>query len=381
MCRYASFGNKIQGVLDDNQTITKQSLYVRRRVRLSASNLFVMFRYISGSEYDSSKPGGNVYWFILQDNSANPSIVQISTIQDAKLLLLKAQGPCSTPYDSTTAVNCFNGFGSDFYVTSGNGKSNIMVVANSTNQDCAQLSGVNQPDSANGYVQGYILDQTTFTMWTQPQSGGVFSYRYIAPITIPQNGIINNITGLGGFANSVTVIQGRIVIGQGFPNSAGNATFLVFDWLTLPYQSSQMTPFSTIDSTKDGGTTTFPLTGMWASNSTTGYTRFSQGVTPIDDGSNQILVQTYYQPAAADVLSVESTNESNPMSSFAVVQSIGAAYSSQTSGSPIEPAFEAFAQSASLWLSRTGQNTRMVINDPNFSGIGRIVIFTRRRQG
>lgn len=28
LCRYASFGNKIQGVLDDNQTITKQSLYV-----------------------------------------------------------------------------------------------------------------------------------------------------------------------------------------------------------------------------------------------------------------------------------------------------------------------------------------------------------------
>ena len=69
---YGSFGNKIQVVLDDNEAVTKQSLYV------------------GGSEFDPNLPGGNLYWYVLQDNTVSPNVVLLFTIgnsSDAFLLL------------------------------------------------------------------------------------------------------------------------------------------------------------------------------------------------------------------------------------------------------------------------------------------------------
>lgn len=371
---YGSFGNKIQVVLDDNEAVVKQSLY------------------ISGSEFNPDLPGGNLYWFVLQDNTTSPSILLLYTIQDAKLLLMKTQGDCPnaacasctggcTTFVSTSEQACLNGFASDFYVTSGNRSNNILVVANSTPQDNCVLTGTNQPCAPKGYVQGYILNaQGGAQSWVQPQSSNSnsFLYRYIGQTNDPS--VLDGST-FGGFANSVSVVNGKLFIGQGEPKS-GNAVYLVLDWVASPLANGGvLSPLATLAPSVGSPTGEFPLTPLYPVSAEG--TRYNQGVQLIDDGSNQLLVTTWYQPAPADVISIQKTagSSDDPFSAFALVQTLGAGYSSQASGSPVL-SWTGFAQTTATWLSRTGASVRLLFNDPFRGGnAGRLIILTRQRQG
>lgn len=375
---YGTFGAQIQVVLDDNEAITKQSLY------------------ISGSEFDPNLPGGNVYWYVLQNNNPSPSIVLLFTIQDAKLLMMKNQGGCPSgcpsctggcaTIDNTSEDICTNGFGSAFYVTSGSRSNNIMVIANSTAQDNCVLAGSNQPCAPKGYIQGYLLvSQGGSQSWAQPMSGSnTFLYRYIGAMSDPNligsvayNG--DSVT-FGGFGNSVTIVSGNLIVGQGQPNKKSECTFLVYNWAAAPFQDSQLTPIGTIDPTNTGATAPFSMTAMYPINTL----RYNQGVKTIADGSNQLLATSWYCPAQADVIAVMNLGDDS-FTSFTAAQTLGSGYSSQTpvactsSGSQ---SLVGFAQGTYTWISRTGATVRLATNDPyHAGGSGRIIIFTRKRQG
>lgn len=359
---YGTFGAKIQVVLDDNSAITKQSLY------------------ISGSEFDPNLPGGNLYWFVLSNNNVSPDVVLLFTIQDAKLLMMKNQGNCPTGCEITSAVDgtsediCINGFASTFFVTSGNGASNILAIGNSTPQDNCVLTGSNQPCAPKGYVQGYLLNNQGGTQsWVQPMSGsGTFLYRYIGTTSDP------NIIGpnvYGGFANSVSIVNGKLFVGQGQPNAKNECTFLVFNWLPSPLQGSQLTLLGTVNPSTTAPSP-FSMTAMYPVNPV----RYNQGVQIIDDGSNQILCTSWYKPAQADVIAIMESDDS--FQTFTNVQApLGAGFSSQSSADPTE-SLVGFAQCTGTWISRSGATVRMVTNDPfHQNQSGRIIIFTRNRQG
>lgn len=370
---YGTFGAKIQVVLDDNEAIVKQSLY------------------ISGSEFDPNLPGGNLYWFVLQDNTASPNVALLYTIQDAKLLLMHQQANCPTgcdtctgsclTFDATSEIACTNGFASDFYVTSGNKANNILVVANSTPQDNCVLTGTDQPCAPKGYVQGYLLNSQGGTQsWVQPMASGsnTFLYRYIGAVGDPN--ILGGATSFGGFANSVSVVGGKLFVGQGEPNASGNASFLVFDWTPNPFSGGKLSPIGTLNPASEAPSASFPLTGLYPV-SPAGL-RYNQGVQLVDDGSNQLLATSWYYPGPGDVISLQDVaGTTDPYSQFSLVQTLGASYSSQTPTS-LEQGLVGFAQNTATWVSRTGASVRMAFNDPAHNhNAGRLVVLTRKRQG
>lgn len=386
---YGTFGAKLQVVLDDNEAIVKQSLY------------------ISGSEFDSNLPGGNLYWFVLLNNDTDPQVALLYTIQDAKLLMMQQQGSncpavvctdctgkgtsCVT-FDSTSEQACVNGFASDFYVTSGSRANNILVIANSTPQDNCVLGGSQQTCAPKGYIQGYILTSQGVTQsWVQPRNGlNNFQYRYLGISSDPS--LQGGTTTFGGFANSVSVINGSLFVGQGVPEPQSNAglpglgTFLVLPWVSSPNANGgNLNPTSVLKPTA-GAAAPFLLSDMYPLSAEG--LRYNQGVQLINDGSNQLLATSWFAPAPADVLSVQTpsggsssgSGSSSQFASFELVQSLGAGYSSQSAASP-QQSLVGFGQIAGTWLSRTGASVRLVFNDPSHnSNSGRLVVLTRKRQ-
>lgn len=360
---YGTFGDKMQVVLDDNESVVKQSLY------------------ISGSEYNAQLPGGNIYWFILSDNSTSPILHLTFVIQDAKLLLLKQQtnaGTISCPVPPKTSGTYINGFGSDFYVTSGNGKNNVLLVANSTNEDYCALNGIDQPAAPKGYVQGYIPDSVRG--WVQPQfSTGAFKYRYIGAATDPN--IKNN-----GFGYSVSWIDNTVIIGQAASPATvapKNAQFLVYPWAEQPFTAGALNPLlGIIDPGQGvGGTPTpFIQTDLFpVSQNIERYNLFSGST---GDSSNIMVTTWYNQPG--DVISVLDplVPQAQPFSTFAVLQNIGSSFSSESTSNPPSTRL-GFGQYTQTWLSRTGSTVRMAINDPYFKegdiSRGRFVVLTKNR--
>jgi hypothetical protein len=355
---YGTFGDKIQVVLDDNENITKQSLYV------------------NGSEYDPNKPGGNLYWFILSDNTISPTLQLIRVIQDAKLLLLKQQTDAGLITCPVPPINIpgdyINGFASDFFVTSGNGKNNVLLIGNSTNQDYCALQNVDQPAAPKGYVQGFLPDSTNG--WVQPQAGaGFFLYRYIGAAT--DTSIPNN-----GFGYSVSWINNHVIVGLAASpdtNPPKNAKFLVYDWVQQPFSAGALNLLGTIDPAS-GSTSPFIQTDLYpVSSNPQRYNLFS-----IDTGdSNNIMVTTWNQ-APGNIISIQDPVVPNtqPFSTFALIQNIGADLSSNIDGSPPNTRF-GFGQYTNTWISRTGKTIRMAINDPLFNlGVeGRIIVLTKNR--
>jgi len=358
---YGTFGDKIQVVLDDNEAVVKQSLY------------------INGSENNPNFPGGNLYWFVLSDNSTSPSIIKIKVIQDAKLLLLKQQreaGFITCPQPTVNVPGDYiNGFASDFFVSSGSGKSNVMLIANCTNQDYCALKDVDQPAAPKGYVQGYIPDTTNG--WIQPQSSlgsGFFFYRYIGALS--DTNIPNN-----GFGYSVGWIDSHLVVGlASSPNSAPpkNAQFFVYEWLQQPFSNGQLIRLGTIPT--DPNHPLFLQTDLYPiSVSTLRFNLFGQELN--DD--NLIMITTWYDQKG-DVISIQDpiVPKEQPDSKFSPIQNIGNDFSSQAS---IDLTRCGFGQYTNTWLSRTGKTVRMAINDPFFLDStssyyqGRIIILTKSR--
>lgn len=372
-----TFGDKLQVVLDDNETTVKQSLYVR------------------GSEFDPDQPGGNLYWFILGDNSTEPQLTLTFVIQDAKLLLLRecwnntlstdcqskmVQGDGKTPCVPLvkTAADYINGFASDFFVSSGNGKANVLVAANSTGEDYCALPNVPQAASPKGYVQGYLVDSSSKINlgWIQPEAGSQssqnFFYRYLAEAGD------NKLSD--GFGSAVSWLDNVLLVGQATPNSAGNAEYLTYNWTQTPNENDIL---SRVNPGGASGAPSFPQTPLYRGGteaSPAASQRYNLTMKPTND-LNNVLFTSWFE-GVGNVISLQQPVLENvtPFSAWVTNQSLGAEFSSQPSTANPPITRFGFAQGTATWLSRTGLSVRIAFNDPAFNSFqGRFIVMSKSR--
>jgi len=363
-----TFGDNIQVILDDTFTnsLPKQSLY------------------LSGSMYNTDQPGGSLYWFYLADNSTSPQIIFKNQIQDAKLLLLKDLPPsdlspgCTafSPVDinSIPQSTFINSFGSSFFVTSGLGAQNILLVGNVTGEDYCSIVGSEQPDAPNGYVQGFTFDQTVGEgIWKQNiTSNKSFQYRYI-----PQGD-----NTLVGFGYTCAWFNNFVIIGTAasplLPDKQVN--FPVYRWDKNPVQNNQI-----IDRTTTiAPTAPFVQSNLYPVSSVTDVNlRYNMTLFDSSDG-NDLILTVWNSETGNNVISVQNPFISGkaPYSQYETVQNLGADISTAT---PDATSFlhnpqtrTGFGQGTNTWTSRTGLSVRLLTNDPNFNnGSGRFVVYTK----
>lgn len=162
---YGTFGEYFVSVVDTFSLAPRQSIYIR------------------GSEYDTSFPGGNIFWYILNDNEVVPSVdtAPQQTIQDAKLRQLSLDSTQITFVN--TPGQLLNSFGIRFLVVDG-----LLIVANPSGEDNGQISSA-QPAAPNGYVQIFKSRSSSSSgvSWYQPtnSTGTFFTHRYIPPTDDP----------------------------------------------------------------------------------------------------------------------------------------------------------------------------------------------------
>lgn len=162
----ATFGDAIQIVLDDNiPTSPKISVYVRGSKR---SGIF----------------SGSLYWFVLNEAADTLSLLQTLTDQ---YLAQKADQPGFRL--ETTEQDYLNGFGRSFYVTSGLGKRNKIVVGN-------PLGGTKDAYE-DGYVQMFTYDDQ-LAQWSQPVNDTGNHLRIAYP-------------GIPGFGHTVSYSRGYVI--------------------------------------------------------------------------------------------------------------------------------------------------------------------------
>ncbi len=356
-----TFGDTLQVVLDDNETNTKQSLYVR------------------GSEYDSSRPGGNLYWFILEDNAQQPTIELSFIYQDGKLLqvlqcrndpacvgtLKDADGKTGCPPIVKSETYYMNGFGTSFFVTSGNGKGNVMVVANPTNEDNCQLAADTNnlnPPAPKGYVQGYTWDSSqASTGWVQPtppDNTSTYFYRYPARAADTAISV--------GFGYGVGWIDNVLIAGEIYENGAtGAGVFHALQWTKTPIGTSnnQLTERSHFTA---------------AEQTSIEELRYNSAIVSTDNNDN-VLVTGFNADASKDAIAIVNplVDPSVPFSKVEVRQSIGASVNSGTGGDKLPRL--GFGQSSFVWLSRTGLTVRLLTNDPLASNGGRLLVYSKAR--
>lgn len=366
-----TFGDKLRVVLDDNSTVVKHSLYVR------------------GSEFDPTRPGGNLYWFVLTDSSASPNINLQLVIQDARLLELKncydtpscaatmetvdGKTPCPlTPLLDKKPADYINGFGSDFFVTSGNGKKNVLVVSNPTMEDNCSIKNVPQPPAPKGYVQGYVWDSSGNLGWVQQASGVPGSYNYRYPGTDKDPSIV------GGFGSGVLWVDSLLMVAQGSPDSKGNAFYNAYEWTPTPFSASSST-IPTVGIARPGeAAEPFQQTPQYPADGSPSQT-YNTVMIPTQNKSNVLF--TTWNKNPGDVITLQDPSElgNHQNSEFKTLQNIGASLSSGGGATP-RTRF-GFGQGTGTWLSRTGLTVRLVTNDPlGDSGRGRIIIWSKVRE-
>ncbi len=344
-----TFGDRMQVVLDDNTSQLKHSLYV------------------NGSNNNLQSPGGNLYWFIITSNTVSPTLDFIFQIQDAKLLLLyqmSQQNTCSLP--AVTYANYLNSFGSNFFVTSGMGNKNILLVANVTSEDYCSIPGSNQAAAPLGYIQGFTLDTNGY--WVQTLSGSSFDYRYF-----PEGD--TQITA--GFGYTCARVNNFVFAGMSLSIDQPNQDLQVpcYTWNKNPIVSSVLTRQGTIQPGNNFlQTPVFPAPNAIA-------TRYNFLIKEINDGGT-ILVTTYNNQKG-DVISIQlPTSGANvlPYSSFTTIQNIGSEYYTPIPTGLVTQTWYGFGQFTDTWISRSGLTVRLAFNDPDYFGRkGRIIILTKAR--
>ena len=200
----ACLGNHVQGVVDDNAR-NGQALYV------------------STSDFDRLNPdmpapgsGGGVLWFEFLTYTRNPSLQLRMVLKDAKLAPESRRAPLLGRLRDYYLL----GFGSSFFVQSGNGGDNLLAIANQTDQDTDAVlcpNAVNAP-APNGYVQVYRVSARQNLGWEQISvSCGdeqlLFSDRlWQNPITNPVG--ITDIKASGNrFGHSLLIIDSFVLAG------------------------------------------------------------------------------------------------------------------------------------------------------------------------
>ena len=149
----ACLGNHIQGVVDDNAR-NGQALYV------------------STSDFDRVNPdriepgsGGGVLWYEFQTYGPNPLLQLRLVLKDAKLV----NEDRKTPLTVNIRDYYLLGFGSSFFVQSGQGRANLLAIANQTDQDSSDVLCPNAVNAAapNGYVQLFRVSERQSLGWEQ----------------------------------------------------------------------------------------------------------------------------------------------------------------------------------------------------------------------
>lgn len=366
-----TFGDRIQVVLNDTSQITNQALYIR------------------GSEYNPSLPDGNIYFFVLEGNGTelSPRVHLSQVIQDAVLLIQREcrdDPACAADMKNQDGTTCSeftpaiadyaNGFGSDFFVTSGNGASNVLVAANCTSWNKCSVPNVPQPGpSPKGYVQGFVWNEALG--WQQPPAGNaaqrVFNYRYAA--------VDSDTTLTDGFATSVAWVDNFVLIGQASPDQAGNAQYFVSKWSPTPNNPSN-NKLNVLSVLSPGSelTSDFPQQPLYRATGGTAQ-RYNTNVAPIGT-QNELLVRTWFNETA-NVISVQNplVDPADPYSQFKTVQNLGSSVSSQNPSNPPDTKV-GFGQNTDTWFSRTGLTLRLVTNDPDYSNnSGRFIIWAQKQ--
>lgn len=202
------FGNRMQGVLDDNNP---------QSVRLSL--------YINSTEWEDlneGRPqpsqGGTVFWYVLFNNAFEPDFRLHVAIQDAKLAVISKDPDTEPPFPALAEIDYYmRGFGSSFYVQSGNQAGNLLAVANLTNQDTVdnKCDTVENPFALRGYVQIYTVGTVpTESPWRQEfaicKSGSQSGFN--------QQIYVNRIVPVSlenGFGASVLLLNNILLVRQG----------------------------------------------------------------------------------------------------------------------------------------------------------------------
>lgn len=356
-----TFGNYIQAVLDDTTSPYKQSLYV------------------SGSEYSVDFPGGSVFWFVLTNNSANPTVKLVAQVQDAKLLMLRQAylggTLTTTPYSKTTS-DYVNGFGASFYVTSGYGSNNLLIVSNNTAEDYAQLPGVAQPAAPYGYVQGYTIDTATGTWVQSTTTTDVFDYRYIA----------DGDNGLGdGFGYGVSWFNNSLVVGYGTTPSANSKVgqFTAYAWAKTPPRDSgtdRLVALGTMN--PNTSSSTFVETPVWptAYVAATYTMRQNVQIQPLGDSNMIFCTAPIYTAATGNPVTIQQavgTGKGGLNTAFTTVQNIGYLTGATRAASGYSDR-SGYAQSVGSFISSDETNVVLVMSDP-FSNGGRLAIYAKTR--
>jgi hypothetical protein len=344
-----SFGNKIQIVLDDNESFDKHSLYV------------------NGTEYDPTLPGGALYWYVFNDNHDSPTIKLNLIIRDLKLFRLSQQKVPPIIFNPKTVSSYMNSFASDFFVSSGFGKNNVLLVMNNTSEDSASLcievedgkciTFSQQPNGAKGYIQGFVYDLKT-SSWQQKYKDdnpdtAIFLYRYPSDLN----------KSLGEFGLSVDFIPGvsrNVIVSKKIINN-GNPGFYVLKWKDIAYNnladdgygSNLVNDFSvTLNS--------FPSNGY----------RYNVYTKKIDD---EILVSSVNPNASSSLATIKMENGKYLTTS----QYFGIYDNSNGENNPLHERY-GYGQFVGSWKSKTGKFVYLVINDPGFqSKKGRFIVFYR----
>jgi len=354
-----TFGNTIQVVMNDNSSVLKQSLYV------------------SGSQYSHVFPGGSLYWYDLANNDINPTVDLVDQIQDTKLALLAQAAEngtlsCSTQPPVLTVGTYLNSFGANFFVTSGNGANNVLIISNVTGEDYCNLND-GQPAAPNGYVQGFTFDTKAYA-WVQPTTPygntDIFEYRYI-PVGLGKNYEQPGFGyGLGFFNNVLTV-------GLSF-SVTGVAKYLAFAWTALPNAADPKNPGNLViqgivdSSPPIGQTPLFPTPGAF---------NVQKRIYMMNLNDAESILFSTWDYQVKDVISIQQPFESgtSPFTKSVTLQTLGSTYSSQNS-SDTATSFIGFGQSIGSWVSRTGISVRLAFNDPDYNNRqGRCIILVKAR--
>jgi hypothetical protein len=199
----ACLGNHIQGVVDDNAG-NGQALYV------------------STSDFDRVNPnqlepgsGGGVLWYEFLSYGRNPFLQLRMALKDAKL----ASGVRSSILSGKLSDYYLLGFGSCFFVQSGQGSENLLAVANQTDQDTSDIICPNAVNSSapNGYVQVFRASTRQSLGWEQiTVSCGsdkvLFSDRlWLNPVVTPTSGPFESSNNR--FGHSLLILDNFIFIG------------------------------------------------------------------------------------------------------------------------------------------------------------------------
>lgn len=366
-----TFGDRLQAVLDDNNTTPIHSLYVR------------------GSEYDPEEPGGSVYWYSLQDNTPTPTVLLNLVVKDARLLQLRAAEVAGrvAARPTKTATDYINGFGSSFYVTSGRERKNLLVVANPSNDDYAQIrfadGNTAGPAMPNGYVQIYELSATPpLQGWTQTRIAGGTPGDYY--LRYDGRRAATQAAPTRGWCYEVGVVENFLLVGRNGPVAnptsscpgvtPPNGSYAEFEAWTLGNTSttcSSATPCDDRQQYRGSLVLDFgfspalyhgdPLQSVGA--------RFRQTIAALD---GRLLVSVFSDTFGNTVNLSDYNGTSgtagtsaatDPFQCFDKVQDLGTNENSSLDTDPLVSGY-GFAQGLGYWYSRTRGTLYLAVSDP-----------------